>query len=129
MTLSTPCQKWDPNLKRCSHEYETGQKCIYSHPIQSCPDYQRKGRCRFGDNCPYSHVQIRKCVYFQKGCMHGNKCRFAHDKSSDVRSSGSKSSCDDPTIRIKHYSPAPSSSSGPVRNDKTFLQVITVQSR
>ena len=28
-----------------------------SHPQEICRDFQRTGKCRFGDNCKHSHAQ------------------------------------------------------------------------
>jgi hypothetical protein len=55
-----------------------------------CFDFRRRGKCRFGDKCRYSHSNVsspatkkKPCKYFSAGdCKRGDKCTFLHDVSS-----------------------------------------------
>ena len=55
---------------------------IKSTMTEICQSFKKRGTCKFGESCRFSHEEHRKpCWYFTttQGCRFGEKCRDLHD--------------------------------------------------
>ena len=58
----------------------TKEGCLFKHVLKPCRDYD-KGFCKFGDQCPLTHVPKKVCRDYLYGfCPKGPKCEDHHPK-------------------------------------------------
>lgn len=70
-----------------------------------CYDFQNRGSCRRGRQCPFNHIPPSEslCMDWSAGyCPRGDHCRFSHEYGLDDRSSREKSESVPPPVFTPH---------------------------
>merc|ERR1711988_479438 len=92
ITTTSPIPAAKPSTAADSKSSTLEQKDETCKPVvekkETCKFFARNGKCKFGDNCEFSHDLTNEknivCTYFANGqvCKFGDQCRFSHELQS-----------------------------------------------
>ena len=112
-TTTSPIPAAKPSTAADSKSSTLEQKDETCKPVvekkETCKFFARNGKCKFGDNCEFSHDLTNEknivCTYFANGqvCKFGDQCRFSHELQSGS-SAPSQSSSGDSAMEIDNSS-------------------------